>query len=320
MNSWEDRRLRREFAQWLKTPPPVKLRALAISKTRMKMTRWAIGILAVIGVSVGLTLIPVNVPQPNDLPSTKYIAPWSTTMQPTLVGAHHVRFTFTMTNRTQTPLTVRPWQEPAAIRLNRFGSNTPSLTQPLSFSKALVIPAGQSSTISDTVLIPPPGWYGVESTTVGLHSPGGQTWVRTALEGTWFSPYPAHTLRHGTVTLNQFVTRAGHTVRLKTIKTTKTWSTLTFTIGSVPYFPTNFDITITENGRAIHTSGTAQGASHRNSATGSVTLVGSTQFNPLTKAIKTLTVAITNLGINPSGTTTVPGPWTFTVNLPSPRA
>lgn len=319
MDSWEDRRLRRELAEWLKTPPPIKSRAGALHKTRMRWAPWAIGSLAVAVVGGGLTLIPVNTPKPTDLPSTAFIPPWNITMQSTLVGSHHVRFIFTMTNRTQNPLTVKPWKEPADIRLTRFGSNTPLLTQPLSFSKAFVIPVGQSSMLEDTVLIPPPGWYGVESTTVGLHSPGGQTWDRTALEGTWFSPYPAHTLRRGTVTVNQSLTRDGHTVSLKTIKTSKTWSTLTFTIGSVPYFPTNFDIAITENGRPIHTSGTGQGASHRNSATGSVTLVGSTQFNPLTKATKTLTVTITNLGVNPSGTTTVPGPWTFTVNLPNSR-
>lgn len=91
---------------------------------------------------------------------------------------------------------------------------------------------------------------------------------------------------------------------------------IAFQIAMVPYFPTNYIVQVMENGQSVGTWGGSQRTPQRKPFARHVPLVGRVTLNPIPKTVTNLTVSITNLGINGSGTKTVPGPWTFRIHLP----
>jgi hypothetical protein len=97
---------------------------------------------------------------------------------------------------------------------------------------------------------------------------------------------------------------------------TDTKAQITFQIGDVPYFPTNYTVYVRENGQVINAGSGSQRTPSNQPVTRHATLIGTVTVNPIPKTVGTLSVSIANLGVNGSGSRTVAGPWTFRIRLP----
>lgn len=279
------------------------------------LARWVLSVgLGLVAVGAGVFWVEHH-RNPAPVIVGPFIPPWSTRMAG-VETRNHVSWTFTMVNRRTQPLTVKPWTYPFHIILTPMGGGAP-ISRVEHFPKRLTIPVHQSRRWIVKVPTPPPGWYDVATSTVGVDTPGSSTWGRTALGGAWFSPYPAGTLRAGTLSLDQTVVHDGYTVHLTSLTMSDRQAQITFQIATVPYFPTNYIVEVMENSRTVGTWGGSQRTPQKKSFARHVPLIATVALNPIPKTVTHLTVSITNLGINGSGTQTVPGPWTFRVPLPT---
>lgn len=244
-----------------------------------------------------------------------FISPWSTRMTGVVAPEKKVSWTFTMVNQRGQSLSVKPWTHPFHLILTPLGGGKP-IVRGAAFPKLLTIPAHQSRQWTATVPTPPPGWYDAATSTVGVDQMGCSTWDRTALGGAWFSPYPADTLRTGTLLFDHTVRHDGYTVHLTFLTMSDRQAKIAFQVAMVPYFPTNYTVEVMENGQAVDTWGGSQRTPEKKPFARHVPLIAMVTLNPIPKTVTHLTVSITDLGINGSATKTVPGPWIFPIHLP----
>lgn len=283
---------------------------------RPPWAQWTLGVGAVGALALGATLVfPRVLVVPAPVSAGPFLTPWVTSVQST--SRHgHLAITFKMTNLRGTSLTVKPWKTPAQLQFTAAGSLTPVATFPLSWPSPLVIGPHDSRSLSTEIPDPPPGWYGLNTSTVGVKSPAQTTWLRTSLGGQIFSPYPTGSLRTGTISLQKTVRREGYTVTLERLSLTATHSVLTFEFSKVPVFPTTYTVQVAEGVRTVATWGSSQGNPQHVPFAKHVPLIGSVTFDPLRNSVKTLTVILSNLGTSEQpGKTTVTGPWTFHITL-----
>lgn len=285
--------------------------------TRRNIRQWGLGLGAAAALGVGvISLLNPQPATPSRSLQEAFIAPLSTHMTSSLQNGR-VSFTFVMTNRRNYPLTVKPWTQPARLILTPEDGGTP-ISRVEHFPQSLTIPAHQSRRWTVVVSAPPPGWYNVVTSTVGVHWPGSNTWDRTALGGEWFSPSPGGTLRTGTLIFHQTVRSDGYTVHLRSLAMSDTRAQITFQIDDVPYFPTDYTVYVTEGGRVIDAGSGSQRTPSNKPVTRHATLIGTVTVDPIPKTVRILTVSIAHLGVNGSGSQTVAGPWTFRIRLPKP--
>jgi hypothetical protein len=161
---------------------------------------------------------------------------------------------------------------------------------------------GSQRTLSFTWPDAEPGWWSVTSSTLG--------------NGAVFIPYPAGSLRTGTLPLQLSQTVEGHRITLTALHFAATRTVLDFSINPVPYFPTWVRIATTEDGHPVPNWGMSQGAANGQAVTQNTEVRGTVTWDPTERTVKVLTITFADLGISPSGTKVLKGPWSFRVSLP----